>query len=88
MLSHPTDTISNGESGPVMHAILHARISVLGIEHDDLDTAIDALIQANRCDDLIIARLKRRKLHIRDEIAGLAAAMAKQPRLQAEVANG
>lgn len=88
MLSHPTDNLPDGDSRPVMHAILHARITILGIEHDDLDAAIDALIQANTCDDLIIARLKRRKLHIRDEIAGLAAAMAEQPRPQAEVANG
>jgi hypothetical protein len=71
-----------------MHAILLARISILGIEHDDLDAAIDALIQANACDDLIVARLKRRKLHIRDEIAGLAAVLSAQPRPQAEVANG
>ncbi|MES2293867.1 MAG: YdcH family protein [Pseudomonadota bacterium] len=69
-----------------MHAILRARISILGVEHDDLDAAIDALIQANTCDDLIIARLKRRKLHIRDEIAGLAAAMS--GRQQAEAAHG
>ena len=86
MLSHSTDTAPDGEPGPVMHAILQARITVLGIEHDDLDAAIDALIQANTCDDLVIARLKRRKLHIRDEIAGLAAAMSGSP--QAEVANG
>ncbi len=88
MLSHPTDNVPNGEPGPVMHAILLARISILGIEHDDLDAAIDALIQANACDDLIVARLKRRKLHIRDEIAGLAAVLSAQPRPQAEVANG
>jgi hypothetical protein len=88
MLSHPTDTIPDGEPGPVMPAILRARISVLGIEHDDLDAAIDALIRANTHDDRIIARLKRRKLHIRDEIAGLAAAVCEQPHQQAEVANG
>jgi hypothetical protein len=88
MLSHPTDTIPNGEPGPVMHAILQARISILGIEHDDLDAAIDALIRANTHDDRIIARLKRRKLHIRDEIAGLAAAVCEQPRQQAEVVHG
>jgi hypothetical protein len=88
MLSHPTDNIPNGEPGAVTHAVLHARISILGIEHDDLDAAVDALIQANTRDERIIARLKRRKLHIRDEIAGLAAAMAEQPRQQAEVANG
>jgi len=49
-------------------------MSALGIEHDDLDAAIDALIRTNASNDLIIARLKKRKLQIRDEIAGLAAA--------------
>lgn len=85
MLSHPTDTIPNGEPGPGMGAILHARISVLGIEHDDLDAAIDALILANTRDEQMIARLKRRKLHIRDEIAGLT--VLAQPRQQVEAAN-
>jgi len=70
-----------------MGAILHARISLLGIEHDDLDAAIDALILANTRDEQMIARLKRRKLHIRDEIAGLAAAVSAQPRQQVEAAN-
>ena len=53
--------------------IPHARIFALSIEHDDLDSAIDALVAANTHDDLIIARLKKRKLQIRDEIAGLMA---------------
>jgi len=46
----------------------------LSLEHDDLDCAIDALVAANMHDDLIIARLKKRKLQIRDEIASLVAA--------------
>ena len=50
------------------------RISALSIEHDDLDSAIAALAGANTHDDLIIARLKKRKLRIRDEIASLVAA--------------
>ena len=39
MLSHPTDAIPDGDARPIMHAVLQARISVLGIEHDDLDAA-------------------------------------------------
>jgi hypothetical protein len=53
--------------------IPHARVSALSIEHDDLDSAIDALVATNTHDDLIIARLKKRRLQIRDEIAGIMA---------------
>ena len=56
------------------YSLSHARISALSIEHDDLDSAIDALVAANTHDDLTVARLKKRKLQIRDEIAGLVAA--------------
>jgi hypothetical protein len=55
-------------------SISHARISTLSIEHDDLDSAIDALVKTSMHDDLIVARLKKRRLQIRDEIASLAAA--------------
>jgi len=55
-------------------SLTHARICVLSIEHDDLDRAIDVLSSANAHDDLTVARLKKRKLRIRDEIAGLLAA--------------
>jgi hypothetical protein len=59
-------------------SISHARISALSIEHDDLDSAIDALVKTNMHDDLIVARLKKRRLQIRDEIAGLAAAQMRE----------
>lgn len=57
------------------YSIPHARISALSIEHDDLDSAIDALVATNLHDDLAVARLKKRRLQIRDEIAGLLAAV-------------
>jgi len=52
-----------------------ARISALSLEHDDLDAAIDALAGATVADALTLARLKKRRLQIRDEIAGLTAAL-------------
>src|SRR5215469_17549164 len=55
-------------------SISHARISALSIEHDDLDCAIDALAATSSHDDLAVVRLKKRRLQIRDEIAGLVAA--------------
>ena len=47
------------------------KIAVLRIEHRDLDDAIDALLASPGCDQLQLARLKKRKLRLRDEIAQL-----------------
>jgi hypothetical protein len=47
------------------------RVGMLRQEHRDLDAAIDALIFATGGDQLQIARLKKRKLKLRDEIAAL-----------------
>ncbi len=48
-----------------------ARLALLRTEHRDLDDAIEAL-RATVCpDQLQIARLKKRKLRLRDEIAVL-----------------
>jgi len=41
------------------------------IEHRDLDDAITALALASTPDQLQMARLKKRKLRLRDEIASL-----------------
>lgn len=48
-----------------------ARLDVLRTEHRDLDAAIDALATAGTPDQLRTARLKKRKLRLRDEIAML-----------------
>jgi hypothetical protein len=45
------------------------RLAVLRIEHRDLDAAIDALLSAGGPDQLQIARLKKRKLKLKDQIA-------------------
>jgi hypothetical protein len=75
MLSLPVANSPHGlgELDCSAHPIPHARISALRIEHDDLDSAVDALVAANTHDDLIIARLKKRRLQIRDEIAAIMA---------------
>ena len=49
-------------------AALHARVKVLRQEHADLDASIDALGKAAVPDQLMIARLKRKKLLLKDEI--------------------
>lgn len=43
--------------------------------HRDLDAAIDALRETTRPDQLQLARLKKRKLQLKDEIAQLQDAM-------------
>jgi hypothetical protein len=48
---------------------LRKRLGVLKIEHRDLDAAIDALEAAGSTDQLQIARLKKRKLLLKDQIA-------------------
>ena len=48
---------------------LQAKLNHLQIEHRDLDSAIDALIASGSTDQIQIARLKKRKLRLKDEIA-------------------
>lgn len=45
------------------------RLELLRVEHRDLDSAIAALIAQSVPDQLAIARLKKRKLRLRDEIS-------------------
>lgn len=47
---------------------LHARLKALRLEHADLDASIDALGHMPIPDQLMIARMKRKKLLLRDEI--------------------
>ena len=48
-----------------------SRLAVLRTEHRDLDIAIDALRSMAAPDQLQLARLKKRKLRLKDEIAVL-----------------
>ena len=47
---------------------LRERLELLKIEHRDLDDAISALIESGNTDQLRTARLKKRKLKLRDRI--------------------
>ncbi|PTQ60009.1 conserved hypothetical protein [Sphingomonas aurantiaca] len=53
----------------VDEAQMRVRLDGMRVEHRDLDDAIAALILSPVPDQLQIARLKRRKLRLRDEIA-------------------
>jgi hypothetical protein len=48
---------------------LRKLLASLRTEHRDLDAAIDALTGSGSSDQLQIARLKKRKLKIKDQIA-------------------
>ncbi|GAA4050954.1 YdcH family protein [Parerythrobacter jejuensis] len=52
-------------------AELRKRLEHLRVDHRDLDAAIDALTAAGSTDQLQIARLKRRKLALRDQIGAI-----------------
>ena len=48
---------------------LRRRLAMLRTEHRDLDAAIGALTSTDSQDQLQIARLKKRKLKLKDQIA-------------------
>lgn len=48
---------------------MRKRLAGLRVEHRDLDAAISALSAAESQDQLQIARLKKRKLRLRDQIS-------------------
>ena len=52
---------------------LHARLKELRLEHSDLDASIEALLRLPQPDQLMVARLKRKKLVLRDEIVKIEA---------------
>lgn len=60
---------AHGRGSQVDDAEIRGRLETARVEHRDLDAAIDALGAAPMPDQLQIARLKRRKLRLRDEIA-------------------
>lgn len=48
---------------------MRKRLEALRTEHRDLDAAIDALTAAGASDQLQVARLKKRKLKLKDQIS-------------------
>lgn len=48
---------------------LQQKVAELRQDHQDLDAAVTALSLAHQPDQLLMARMKRRKLALRDQIA-------------------
>ena len=61
-MTRPPETIEHDE-------ILRMRLEVLRQDHRDLDVAIAAVEAGVAPDLLVVKRLKRQKLHLRDRIA-------------------
>ena len=66
-MSHPLD--------PVEHSRLSRRVVVLREEHRDLDTVIGQLQADLQADELVLKRLKKRKLQLKDQIAWIENAL-------------
>jgi hypothetical protein len=64
-------TRCHGKDGGVTKDEIQQRLELVRIEHRDLDFAIAALGDAPVPDQLQLARFKKRKLRLRDEIAWL-----------------
>ena len=47
-------------------------LEMLKAEHRRLDEEIERMRSSGNCDQLELARMKKRKLHLRDEIAQIA----------------
>lgn len=56
-------------------AVTARQLAELRLEHRDLDAAIDRLAQAGDSDELMVKRLKKRKLWLKDCIARLESAL-------------
>ena len=50
---------------------IKARIVAMKLEHRDLDVAIHKLEESIGCDQLLLRRMKKRKLQLKDAIARL-----------------
>lgn len=60
-----------GSIGDATRVALQQRIVELKLEHRDLDTAIERFEHDPNRDELLVRRLKRRKLLLKDQIARL-----------------
>jgi hypothetical protein len=68
--------VNDGDDGGVDPIVLAEndawrRLAALRTEHEDLDAAVQALEAGTRPDMIRIARLKKKKLSLRDEIVRL-----------------
>ena len=63
----------NDDDGDLSDAKLRKQVALLRQEHADLSASIEALSAAPQPDQLLIARLKRKKLVLKDDILRIEA---------------
>ena len=63
----------NDDDGELSDAGARKQVALLRQEHADLSASIDALSVAPQPDQLLIARLKRKKLALKDDILRIEA---------------
>ncbi len=69
-----TSCARNTHAAPTLDSNLHSlsrQLIELRIEHADLDASIDRMAEALPPDELLMRRLKKRRLALRDQIARL-----------------
>lgn len=69
MRSSELPALAGRLQSPSTEANSRAHYVDLTQQHHDLDYMINALSGDAGCDELLVARLKKRKLHLKDEIA-------------------
>lgn len=63
--------MNDDETEEAEDAGVRARLASISLDHSDLDAAIQALMLAPLPDMMVISRLKRKKLVLKDEIERL-----------------
>jgi hypothetical protein len=63
--------MNDDEADETSEPAIRAKLSQLTQEHADLDVAVQAVAMAPMPDMMVIARLKRKKLALKDEIQRL-----------------
>jgi hypothetical protein len=63
--------MNDDEAGLGPQPSIRSRLGELKLQHQDLDDSISALESLPQVDQIQIARLKKRKLALRDEISAL-----------------
>ena len=59
------------DSKKIREELIHDRIAILALEHSDLQESIIAIMNDPAFDQLLVQRLKKRKLAIKDQVRQL-----------------
>jgi hypothetical protein len=63
------------DHGPDEEKAAAARLALLRQEHGDIDASVEAVLAQPLPDQLLVARLKKKKLMLRDQIVSLESSL-------------